>query len=81
MAPSTAVVETVAIAANCEPTVLEPWYETIGPDALGTLIRSMGTRLTEGGATITFAFDGHEVTVQRAGSVVVRPDEARPESE
>ncbi|WP_368410903.1 HalOD1 output domain-containing protein [Halomarina pelagica] len=40
--PSTAVVEMVAIAANREPTVLEPRSETIDPDALDMLIRSMG---------------------------------------
>ena len=79
--PSTAVVETVAIAADREPTGLEPLYETIDPDALDTLIRSMGTNSTDGDATVTFTLDGYQVTVQRDGSVVIRPDKARTESE
>lgn len=79
--PSTAVIETVAIAADCEPTGLEPLYDAIEPDALNTLIRSMETNLTDGDATVTFAFDGYQVTVQRDGSVIVRPYKARPESE
>ena len=78
VAPSTAVVETVAIAANREPTVLEPLYETIDPDALDTLIRSEGINSTGGDAIVTFVLDGNGITVQRDGSVVVRPDEARP---
>ncbi|WP_313692337.1 HalOD1 output domain-containing protein [Halorarum halobium] len=79
--PSTAVVETVAIAAACEPTVLEPLYETVDPDALDTLIRSIGTDSKDGDATVTFALDGYQVTVERDGRVDVRPHEARAESE
>lgn len=79
--PSTAVVETVAIAADREPTVLEPLYETLDPDALDALMRSGGTDSTDGDATVTFALDGYQVTVERGGTVVVRPDEAREESE
>lgn len=81
VSPSNAVVETVAIAADREPTVLEPLYETVDPDALDALIRSRGTNSTDGDATVTFALDGYRVTVQRNGTVVVRPDEARAESE
>lgn len=79
--PSTAVVETVAIAADREPTALEPLYDTVDPDALDTLFSSMGTKTTDGDATVRFALDGYEVTVERHGTVVVRPDEARAESE
>lgn len=76
VSPSTAVVETVAIAVDSEPTVLEPLYETVDPDALDTLIRSLETNSTDEDATVTFALDGHEVTVRRDGTVGVRPDEA-----
>lgn len=79
--PSTAVVETVAIAADREPTVLEPLYETIDPDALDMLIRSMETSSIDGNATVTFALDAYELTVQRDGVIVVRPDKARRGSE
>lgn len=79
--PCTAIVETVAIAANREPTELDPLYEAVDPEALDTLIQSMETNSTVGDATVTFAFDGHEVTVHRDGRVVVRSAEARAESE
>ena len=79
--PSIAIIETVAIAANREPTGLEPLHETVDSDALDTLIRSVGTNSSDGDATVTFGFDGHEVTVQCGGSVVVRPDETRTKSE
>lgn len=49
--PSMAVVETVAIALDMEPTGLEPLYETIDPDALDTFIHSMVTNSTDGDAT------------------------------
>lgn len=79
--PSTAVVEMVATAANREPTALEPLYETVDPDALDTLVRSMGANSIDGDATVTFPFEGYQVVVRRDGRVVVRPDEARGESE
>lgn len=79
--PSTAVIESVAIAADREPTAIEPLYETVDPDALDALIRSGGSNSTDGdAASVTFALDGFEVTVQRGGTVVVRPDEAHAES-
>lgn len=79
--PSTAVVETVAIAADRAPRELEALYDTIDPDALDTLICSTGTDSTDADATVTFALNGYQVTVKRDGSVVVRPDEVPPESE
>lgn len=79
--PSTAVVEMVAIAADREPMALESLYDTIDPDALDMLICSGGTNSTNGMATVTFAFYGHKVTVQRDGTVAVRPDVANTEPE
>lgn len=79
--PSTAVVETVAIATDREPMALGPLYDAIDPDALDTLVRSGGTDPTDGIASVTFALDGHEVTVRRDGTVVVIPVEARSKPE
>lgn len=79
--PSRAVVETVAIAADREPTGIEPLYETIDPDALDTLIHPDGTSPVEGDTTVTFTLDCHQVLVQRDGTVVVQPAEASTESE
>lgn len=81
VSPSTAVVETVAIAAGREPTVLEPLYETVDPDALDALIRSGDRDSTGGDTAVKLALDGYEVRVERGGTVVVSPDEARSESE
>lgn len=80
-APSTGVVETVATAGDREPTALEPLYASVDPDALDALVRSNGTRPTDGDVTVTFAFAGHEVTVSANGAVVVRPLEPRSEPE
>lgn len=79
--PTTAVVETVAVAASREPVALEPLYETVDPDALDTLVRSREKNSTDGGVAVTFAFDGYEITVHSDGTVVVRPVEAHSESE
>ncbi|KAB1197885.1 MULTISPECIES: HalOD1 output domain-containing protein [Haloferax] len=72
-APSTAVIETVAIAANREPTALELLYNTVDPDALDALFDSSGCHSTDGVTTVSFEFAGHGVTVQSNGIVVVQP--------
>lgn len=76
--PSTAVVETVATAANCEPTALDTLYDTLDPDALNALVRSVGARGTAAETTVSFPFDGYAVTVHGRGLVVVRPQPAEP---
>ena len=75
--PSTAVVETVAVASDREPAGIEPLYEVIDPDALDALIRSNGDEPAGDGITATFEFGGQSVTVHGGGSVVVRPVESR----
>jgi len=71
--PSTAVVETVAIASDREPTAIEPLYETIDPDALDALVRSNETVSSRGDVNVTFEFAGLGVAVHGDGGVVVRP--------
>ena len=79
--PSTAIVGSVAVAADREPLALEPLYETVDPDSLNTLFRSRERNSTDGDATVTFALDGYGITVQSDGTVVVRPVETRSGSE
>ena len=79
--PSAAVIESLAIAIDREPTARKPLYETIDPDALDSLIRSGRTHSTDGTTTVTFALDGHGVTVRSDGTVVVRSLALRSESE
>jgi hypothetical protein len=77
-APSTVVIETVAVASGREPTGIEPLYEAIDPDALDELFRSNGDVPVGDGITVTFEFGGQSVTVHGSGAVVVRPVEPRP---
>jgi len=76
--PSTAVVETVAIASNRKSTGIEPLYEFIDPDALNALIRSNGAESVDDGTVVTFEFVGQSVTVHGGGVVVVRSVERGP---
>ncbi|WP_191965910.1 MULTISPECIES: HalOD1 output domain-containing protein [Haloferax] len=72
--PSTAVIETVAIAANREPTALEPLYNTVDPDALDALFDSSGCHSTDGVTTVSFEFAGHGVLFRAMGlSSFTRP--------
>ena len=74
--PSVAVIETVAVARNREPTRLEPLYEAVDPDALDALIRSIGDSPVADGATVVFEVTDKSVTVHGDGAVVVRPGES-----
>ena len=75
--PSTAVIETVAIAVNREPTALEPLYESLDSDALDTLLRSTGSTSKDAGTvTISFKYAGQQVTVHSRGDVIVRASSA-----
>lgn len=69
ISPSLATIETVADAADCTQTALDPLYDSIDPDALNTLVRSTERQDT----TVSFFFDGYDVTVHSSGLVVVRP--------
>jgi len=70
--PSTAVVETVAIATNREPTATEPLYESVDPDALNALMQSDSAQTSTERITISFVFVDQEVTVHSTGEVIVR---------
>ncbi|MFC7021077.1 MULTISPECIES: HalOD1 output domain-containing protein [Haloarcula] len=78
--PSTAVIETVAIARNSEPTGFEPMYHSVDTDALNALFGSDGRHAAGGVSTVSFAFAGHDVTVRDTGLVVIQPTESRHES-
>jgi len=74
---STAVVETVAVARDCEPTELDPLYEVVDPDALDAVVQSSGNGPVVGGTTVTLEVADRSVTVHDGGAVVVRPAESR----
>jgi hypothetical protein len=68
--PSTAVVETVAVALDRAATTLDPLYESVDPDALDALVRSSEPPARY--VTVSFGFAGQQVTVHGTGEVVVR---------
>lgn len=70
--PSVAVVDTIAIAANREPESLTPLYEVIDPDALNAVIAPPSGGVASD-LSLTFRFEGYDVTVRRDGTVVARP--------
>lgn len=76
IAPSTAVMETVAAATGCEATAFGPLYETIDTDALDAVVRSMQFQTSDDQASVSFGFDGIHVSVHGRGLVVVQPAEA-----
>lgn len=67
--PSTAVIDTVAHAADSEPTDLPPLYGAIDPDALNDIVESGGPNIT-----VSFVYDDRNITVHGQGDVVVRSE-------
>lgn len=77
VAPSLAVIETIAIALDREPTTIEPLFESVDPDALDRLVHSDGFSSADGGPYVRFTHVGHDVTVHAGGTVVTRPTDSR----
>lgn len=77
--PSTAVIETLAVALDRDPTKITPLYDSVDPDAVDTLVSQNRKASAAGNPTVSFLHDGHEVTVDAAGTIVVREVEATGE--
>lgn len=73
--PSTAVIKTVAIALDREPTTIDPLYEFVDPDALDTVIQSYGAATDTDPVTVSFVFAEQQITIYSSGEVVVHPVE------
>lgn len=79
VAPSTAVVETMAEVLETDPTELDPLFEVVDPQALDRLCaRRVPHR--EGDRTVAFTYLDHEVTVKSLGTIRVRPVDEADES-
>ncbi|ARS90313.1 HalOD1 output domain-containing protein [Natrarchaeobaculum aegyptiacum] len=77
---STAIVAAVAAIRDVEPETLEPFADSVDPDALNALHGHWTQRESESAAgTITFAYAGCSVTVRADGEVVVDPDPDSPD--
>jgi hypothetical protein len=66
-----AVTCAISRATGVAVTDLAPLYEYMDPDALHDFVASMRDRETE--TSITFRYEGHDVTVQADGEIVVWP--------
>lgn len=73
IAPSTAVIETITQAENCEQQELSPLYDVINPDAFDTVLASQTAAHADSAATISFTYTGYSVTVENTGTVHVHP--------
>lgn len=70
---STVVVIAVAEIAGVDPIELEPLYESVDPDVLNDLFGDGAPRVDD---AVSFAFAGHEVSVESDGRVTIRPPES-----
>jgi len=73
IAPSIAVVETVAAALDTDPTSLNPLYDVVDPGALDGLYSGATADGDRTAPTVEFTYHGHRVTVTGPGTVEVRP--------
>lgn len=73
--PLVAVLRTVSIARNCDRTEMEPLAEYVDADALRAVVREGEGRAGDRSVSVSFSYDGHDVTVETDGTVVVRPTE------
>ena len=72
---ATAVVRAVAATLDAAPSQIEPVSDVVDTDALEALFspRSEGSPRDEG--SVSFTFEGCDVTVHADGEIVVRPAE------
>lgn len=66
-----AVTNAISRATGASVTELAPLYEYMDPDALHQFVDSMRDRETE--TSITFEYEGHDVTVRGDGEILVWP--------
>lgn len=69
---SMAVISTVAALAGTDPVDLPPLYSVVDADALDALVdpNLLGSRQSD--VQISFAYNGHEVTVHSYGIITAR---------
>jgi hypothetical protein len=73
MTPSQRILERVAELEGVPPSAIdEPLFETVAPDALDVLFRSVPDGPTRDDGEIRFAYLGYDVTVRAEGTVTVR---------
>lgn len=68
VSPPVAVVEALEETTGQASEELEPLYDYIDPDALESLVTS---RRSGDGPAVRFRYDGHRVTVEGAGTIII----------
>lgn len=77
--PAESVIEAVAAVTGTDPRRLTPLYDVIDPEALDALFLADDSQPRESiGGTVTFQFEGCEVTVHADGRTVVASDPDSP---
>lgn len=71
-----AVVESVAAVKRADPLDFDPLYRAVDTDALDALVRDAGAKASPG-LSVSFRYEGTDVTVRGDGTVVVAPDDDR----
>jgi hypothetical protein len=64
------------VAANEDRNEMEPLYTYIDPDALDALVSPKTVRRCETMDSVSFSYDGYDVTVLRSGEVSVRKNDS-----
>ena len=73
IAPSMAVIATLAEVMDADPVDLDPLHATVEPDALDALVRVRDD--TTGDIHISFTHEDHSITVSSYGVVTITPGE------
>lgn len=75
--PSTAVVETIADAAGCDPVDINVLHDAVDPDALDTLLQAETD--TDSEAThVSFIYAGFDVVLRSDGTLLIHPSAQNP---
>lgn len=69
--PSTAIVQTVAIAENKQPEALTPLAEAIDPDAINRIIGDNMPNEASDEKTLSFMYLDYEITIRSSGRIKV----------
>lgn len=72
VAPSTAVVEVTAAAADVDVNDVAPLYSAVDPDALDRLFQPRSNGKSRRGGSVTFVLQGFEVTVESSGEITLK---------
>lgn len=66
------IVETVATITGKEPSDVDPLHEVVDPDALDAIFEPTNdTGVTRTDGTVSFVFEGYDVTVRASGEIIV----------